>query len=82
VVVVLCWTVPSPGVVVVVVELCVEGAGVTTGDRLSSTRSFLLIKQPVIRETALAIVSPYARRLKSFIALTSFHEDPSAGLAI
>jgi hypothetical protein len=70
------------GVVVVVVELSADGAGVTTGDLLSSTRSFLLIKQPVIRETALTIVSPYARRLKSFIALTSFYENASAHLVI
>ena len=61
--VVLCWTVPSSGVVVVVVELCVAGAGVTTGDLLSSILSFLLTKHPLISETALAIVTTYAMRL-------------------
>jgi hypothetical protein len=81
VVLVLCWTVLLSGVVVVVVEVSADGAGVTTGDLLSSTRSFLLTKHPLIR-TALAIVSPYAMRLKSFIAVTSFYENASAHLVI
>jgi hypothetical protein len=66
-------------VVVVVVEDSADGAGVTTGDLVSSTRSFLLMKHPV-KERALTIVTTYARRLKSFIALTSFYENASAGL--
>jgi hypothetical protein len=69
VVVVLCWTVPSSGVVVVVVELCVEGTGVTTGDLLSSTLSFLLTKHPLSRETALAIVTTYARHYRVSLRL-------------